>query len=106
MNEIIKALYNIRKDITEVKDHLQKQDKSYSKKFKDQWVDGQEVMLSMNISKRTLQTLRDNGILPYSKIKGKFFYKASDLEALMELNYSGNNMKGNRNGNKRERYSE
>ena len=46
-------------------------------------------MLALNISQRTLQTLRDNGTLPFSRISGKFYYKVSDLEALLESNYSG-----------------
>ena len=32
------------------------------------WLDNQDVCLMLNISPRTLQTLRDNGTLPYSHI--------------------------------------
>ncbi|MEM6515041.1 MAG: helix-turn-helix domain-containing protein [Bacteroidota bacterium] len=56
--------------------------------FKDEWIDGQEVMQSLYISKRTLQTLRDQEKLPYSRINGKFYYKVSDLETLLQSNYS------------------
>nr|WP_229028067.1 helix-turn-helix domain-containing protein [Bacteroides clarus] len=37
----------------------------------------------MNVSPRTLQTLRDNGKLPYSQIQHKIFYKLEDVEALL-----------------------
>ena len=33
----------------------------------------------MNISPRTLQTLRDNGTLAYSQINHKMFYKPEDV---------------------------
>ena len=55
---------------------------------KQSWIDGQDVMLALKVSKRTLQTMRDTGILPYSRINGKFYYKVEDLEKLLESNYS------------------
>ena len=48
-----------------------------------QWLDNGEVCRLLNISKRTLQTYRDNGILPYSQINHKMFYKSSDIEMLL-----------------------
>lgn len=54
------------------------------------WLDNQDVSAALHLSKRTLQTLRDNGTLPYSQIKNKIYYKASDLEALLESNYIRN----------------
>lgn len=47
------------------------------------WLDNGEVCRLLNISKRTLQTYRDNGILPYSQINHKMFYKSSDIEMLL-----------------------
>lgn len=47
------------------------------------WMDSQDVCLRLNISSRTLQTLRDNGKLPYSQIQHKIFYKPGDVEALL-----------------------
>lgn len=47
------------------------------------WLDNGEVCRLLGISKRTLQTYRDNGTLPYSQINHKMFYKASDIEALL-----------------------
>jgi len=62
------------------------------------WLDNQDVMQRLHISPRTLQTLRSNGTLPFSRIKGKFYYKVSDLEALLESNYSAKAYKTNRYG--------
>lgn len=98
MNEIIQALLTLTNDIREVKACLQALRQTHADKFKESWIDGQDVMLALNISKRTLQSLRDSGLLPHSRINGKFYYKVSDLEALLEYNYSGNIKKLNRYG--------
>ena len=34
--------------------------------------------------KRTLQTYKDKGLLPYSKLNRKNYYKRSDVQALLE----------------------
>ena len=53
--------------------------------FKEEkWLDNQEVCLMMKITKRTLQTYKDKGLLPYSKLNRKNYYKISDVQALLE----------------------
>jgi hypothetical protein len=47
------------------------------------WLDNQEVCIILNISKRTLQTYRDNGTLPYSQINHKVYYKPEDVERVL-----------------------
>lgn len=47
------------------------------------WLDNQEVCQILNISKRTLQTYRDNGTLPYSQINHKMFYRTKDVEQVI-----------------------
>lgn len=86
-------------DVKEVKAYLQSLKQTRAEKFKESWIDGQDVMLVLKISKRTLQSLRDNGTLPFSRIKGKFYYRVSDLDALLENNYSGNFKKPGSYGN-------
>ncbi|MDD4516882.1 helix-turn-helix domain-containing protein [Massilibacteroides sp.] len=44
-----------------------------------EWLDNQDVCLLLNISPRTLQTFRDNGTLPFSRINHKIYYKSSDV---------------------------
>lgn len=43
------------------------------------WMDNQDVCRYLNISPRTLQTLRDNGTLPFSQINHKIFYKPEEM---------------------------
>ena len=46
-------------------------------------VDGQDVCLRLDISPRTLQTLRDTGRLAFTRLQRKFYYKPEDVEKLM-----------------------
>jgi hypothetical protein len=50
-----------------------------------EWLDNQDICLHLNISPRTLQTLRDNGTLAFSRINHKIYYKSSDVEKIMQV---------------------
>lgn len=49
------------------------------------WLDNQDVCQILNISKRTLQTFRDNGKLPFTRIGHKMYYKATDVKEIISL---------------------
>ena len=51
------------------------------------WLGGDQVTKMLGVSRRTLQNYRDNGILPYSAVGGKFYYGIKDIEDLMLKNY-------------------
>jgi len=53
----------------------------------EKWLDNQDVCIILKISTRTLQNYRDKGILPFSQISNKIYYKASDIEKHLEDNY-------------------
>lgn len=65
------------------------------------WLDNQDVSLRFHLSPRTLQTLRDNGTLPYSRINNKIYYKLSDILDLLQSNYY-RNLKSRGKGDKKE----
>ena len=46
----------------------------------EEWLDNQDVCMILNISPRTLQTLRDKDKIPYTKIQRKVYYKPKDVE--------------------------
>ena len=48
-----------------------------------EWLDNQDVCQMLNISPRTLQTLRDNGTLAFSQINRKVYYKPEDVERIL-----------------------
>lgn len=51
------------------------------------WLDNQDVMQALHVSCRTLQTLRSNGTLPYSRINNKIYYRRQDIERILNDNY-------------------
>ena len=53
------------------------------------WVDSQDVMQKFHISVRTLQNWRTNRLLPYSRIRGKIYYRKSDILVILQKNYNG-----------------
>jgi hypothetical protein len=57
------------------------------------WLDNQDVMQALHISPRTLQTLRSNGILPFSKIGNKLFYRRQDIIKILSDNYTMHKLK-------------
>ena len=50
-----------------------------------EWMDNQDVGRMLNISPRTLQTLRDNGTLAYSQINHKTYYRPEDVQRIVSV---------------------
>lgn len=48
------------------------------------WMDNRDVCEVLRISKRTLQVYREKGLLPYTRIKNKIFYRPEDVQKLFE----------------------
>ncbi|MEN8121320.1 MAG: helix-turn-helix domain-containing protein [Bacteroidota bacterium] len=79
-------------DFNEIKSTLKKvlnviNTLSKSSPLTEQWLDNQDISNLLHVSKRTLQNYRDNGIIPFSQIGGKIYYKASDVEKLLLKHY-------------------
>ena len=52
------------------------------------FLDNQEFLLLMKISKRTAQTWRDEGRISFSQVGNKIYYKLSDVEKLLQQHYN------------------
>lgn len=53
----------------------------------DVFLDNQQFLLLMNISKRTAQTWRDQNIIPFSMVGNKIYYQMKDIRTLLSKNY-------------------
>ena len=51
------------------------------------FLDTEELCIAMNISKRTAQVWRSKNVIAFSKIGRKYYYKLSDIKALLDKNY-------------------
>lgn len=56
------------------------------------WIDSYDVTTKMRISPRTLQRWRISGMIPYSRVNGKCYYRKSDIIHLLNKNI--NNKRG------------
>ncbi|KAA6303268.1 MAG: hypothetical protein EZS26_000539 [Candidatus Ordinivivax streblomastigis] len=68
-------------------------DKLVEYSFLEDWIDAQDVMQALHISSRTLQTLRSNGTLPYSRIGNKIYYLKQDITKILSDNYTLNKIR-------------
>jgi len=64
-----------------------------AKSVKEEWLDNQDVCQLLDISLRTLQNYRNKGVLPYSQIGYKCYYKIVDVEAFIESSKENNQTK-------------
>lgn len=73
---------------------IEEQSAGLSRKHQDiglkRWLDNEDVCNILSISKRTLQTYRDKGLLPFSRIRNKLFYRPDDIERLLQSSYHPN----------------
>lgn len=52
------------------------------------FVDNQQFLQLMKVSKRTAQTWRDEGKISFSQVGAKIYYKLSDIETLLKEHYN------------------
>ena len=87
MQEIERAIEQVSEQVEEIKQLVLDLKKLLEVPLQDKWIDGQDVMLALRISPRTLRTLRETKKLAYSRVKNKLYYKQSDVKVLLESNY-------------------
>ena len=78
-----------RSDLISFKEELIEEMKThFSNRPADQkkWLKSTEVRKLLKVSPGTLQNLRVNGTLPYTKVGGVIFYAYSDILKMLEAN--------------------
>lgn len=89
----VKTFERMKETVELICRKMQKLRSQYQSKQLDEWLDNQDVCLFLNISPRTLQTLRSNGTLSFTQIERKLYYKKKDVVQLLENGKSKNNKK-------------
>ena len=74
------AWNEIKNSVEEIKKRLTAKEKEP----KDKWLDNQEVMQMLHISKRLLQSWRDEGKINFSQVGAKIYYRESEINNLLE----------------------
>jgi 3-methyladenine DNA glycosylase Tag len=75
--EIVKKLEEIHKRLD-----------SKEKEPKEKWLDNQEFLQLLKISKRTAQHYRDSGMISFSQVGAKIYYRLADVEELLKSHYN------------------
>lgn len=74
----------IIKEISEIKSELLENEKQAQSA---KWLDNDELSALLKVTKRTLQTYRDEGKISFSQIGSKIYYSASDIEEFFRSHY-------------------
>jgi len=86
-NPILPIISGIKLEMQTMNKALSKLSKSHVQVLSEEWITPDQVLFALNISKRTLEYLKHNKILAYSKINGLIFFKTIDLQMLLEKHY-------------------
>lgn len=75
-------------ELTSRLDELKEQLESQQPTSKKSFVDNEEFLELMGISKRTAQSWRDEGKISFSQVGNKIYYKMSDVDKLLAEHYN------------------
>lgn len=78
-----KTFEEMKSRFNQFSEHLRQLCSRYRPPEKMNWLDNADVCEKLNVSKRTLQTYRDGGLLAYSQINHKIYYRLEDVEAFI-----------------------
>lgn len=88
MQEVLNLVKVIKTDIANLSKKVEEMSKTHTQHLTEEWIQRDQVMRILKISERKLQSMRDNGTLPFSQIDGKIYYRTSDVERLLNSNYT------------------
>ncbi len=78
------AYKELDKKITAIADYIFNHVETAKQSEEDMWVDSYEVCTFLKRSEKTLQRLRVSGTIAYSNIRGRYFYKVSEIRRMLE----------------------
>lgn len=87
MEDIVRSFLQLNERVDKIEKEIEKLKNKPDTLIKEEWIDGQDVMFALNISRRTLYTLRSSGRLIPTKLNKKFFYKVTDIKQLLTDSY-------------------
>jgi len=92
--EVITIESKAYKEIVDKLDKISRYVKEHSENDHEGWVDNHDVCKFLNISIRTLQRLRSQKLINFSIIRGKTYYKLSEIERMLNENLIKSNPQG------------
>ena len=78
------AWLEIQANVKRMNDRIMELDRRFFPAGKSTWIGNAAVCEYLNISKRTLQYYRNSGILPYTILGNKCYYKLDDVKSMID----------------------
>ncbi|MEZ5047405.1 MAG: helix-turn-helix domain-containing protein [Chitinophagaceae bacterium] len=86
--EVITIQSEAFQELVKKMDEIQTKLTAKEKEPKEIWLDNQEFIQLLKISKRTAQHYRDTGMISFSQVGSKIYYRMNDVEELLKKHYN------------------
>ncbi len=86
--EVITIQSEAFQELVKKMDEIQTKLTAKDKEPKEIWLDNQEFIQLLKISKRTAQHYRDTGMISFSQVGSKIYYRMNDVEELLKKHYN------------------
>lgn len=86
--EVITIQSEAFQELVKKMDEIQTKLRAKEKEPKEVWLDNQEFIQLLKISKRTAQHYRDTGMISFSQVGSKIYYRMNDVEELLKKHYN------------------
>ena len=86
--EVITIQSEAFQELVKKMDEIQTKLTAKEKEPKEIWLDNQEFLQLLKISKRTAQHYRDSGLISFAQIGSKIYYRLSDVEGMLQTHYN------------------
>jgi hypothetical protein len=86
--EVITIQSEAFQELVKKMDEIQTKLTAKDKEPKEVWLDNQEFIQLLKISKRTAQHYRDTGMISFSQVGSKIYYRMNDVEELLKKHYN------------------
>ena len=86
--EVITIQSEAFQELVKKMDEIQTKLTAKEKEPKEIWLDNQEFIQLIKISKRTAQHYRDTGMISFSQVGSKIYYRMNDVEELLKKHYN------------------
>ena len=86
--EVITIQSEAFQELVKKMDEIQTKLIAKDKEPKEIWLDNQEFIQLLKISKRTAQHYRDTGMISFSQVGSKIYYRMNDVEELLKKHYN------------------
>lgn len=73
-----------KKKLEQITSFVPKQSSNNTMCIRKEWIEGKELVASLNLSPRRLQHLRESGKLSFSTIGKKVYYRIAEVKILLD----------------------